>query len=336
MDIFGQMTDGEAVQMVEIAGGGLTARIMSWGAAVQDLRLKGHGAPLVLGFDQFDDYPAHSPYFGANAGRNVNRIRDGELVVDGKKYNLETNFLGRHNLHGGTNGIGTRNWTFVAVSKDEAVLEIRCPDGNMGFPGNLDVRCTYKCSAKGTLSVLFESVTDRPTVCNIAHHSYFNLVDGGRTDILGHQMQIMAQAYLPTDDDLIPDGRVLPVAGTAHDFRDLRAIRHVSGKVQTVYDNTWCLAAVRGPMRHAARVEALTTGLSLDVFTGEPGVQFYAGNTLPSGPAGLTGEPYFPFAGFCLETQGWPDSTHYPYFPSNILRPGEVLRQATEYRFSKR
>ena len=130
-----------------------------------------------------------------------------------RNINLETNFLGRHNLHGGTNGIGTRNWTFVAVSKDEAVLEIRCPDGNMGFPGNLDVRCTYKCSAKGTLSVLFESVTDRPTVCNIAHHSYFNLDDGGRTDILGHQMQIMAQAYCPPMTILFPMGECCRLRG---------------------------------------------------------------------------------------------------------------------------
>ncbi|MGB8817950.1 MAG: aldose epimerase family protein [Rhizobiaceae bacterium] len=335
MDIFGQTADGEPVQMVEIAGGGLSARIMSWGAVVQDLRLKGHGAPLVLGFDNFDDYPAHSPYFGANAGRNINRIRDGELVIDGKKYDLDKNFLGKHNLHGGTNGIGTRNWTFVAVSKDEAVLEIRCPDGNMGFPGNLDVRCTYRCSAKGTLSVLFESVTDKPTVCNIAHHSYFNLEDGGSTDILDHRMLILAQAYLPTDGDLIPDGRVLPVAGSTHDFRESRIIRHMSGKAQTVYDNTWCLSGARGPMRHAAHAEAPTTGVTLDVFTGEPGLQFYTGETMETGPAGLTGKPYFRYAGFCLETQGWPDSTHFPYFPSNILRPGEVMRQESEYRFSR-
>lgn len=336
MDIFGQTSDGEAVQIAEIAGGGLTARIMSWGAAVQDLRLKGHDAPLVLGFQEFADYPAHSAYFGSNPGRNVNRIRDGALVIDGRTYALEKNFRGRHTLHGGSNGIGTRNWTFVAVARDEAVLEIRCPDGNMGFPGNLDVRCTYRLSGKGVLSVLFESVTDKPTVCNIAHHSYFNLDDGGETDILGHRMQIFADGYLPTDEDLIPDGRVLPVGGTSHDFRDLRAIRHETGGKQTVYDNTWCLSAARGSMRQAAHVEAAHSGLALDVFTSEAGIQFYAGDTLPAGPAGLTGKTYFRHAGFCLETQGWPDSTHYPYFPSNVLRPGEVMRQETEYRFSKR
>lgn len=336
MDIFGQTGDGEAVQIVEIAGGGLTARIMSWGAAVQDLRLKGHNKPLVLGFSEFDHYSAHSPYFGSNAGRNINRIRNGELVIDGQTYALDKNFRDRHTLHGGRNGIGTRNWTFVAVTRDEAVLEIRCPDGNMGFPGNLDVRCTYRLSGKGTLSVRIESVTDKPTVCNIAHHSYFNLDDGGETGILDHRIQLFAEAYLPTDDDLIPDGRVLPVAGTPHDFSALRPIRHEIGGEQTVYDNTWCLSAARGAMRHAAHAEAAHSGVVLDVFTGEPGIQFYAGNTLPAGPAGLTGKPYFAHAGFCLETQGWPDSTHCSYFPSNILRPGEAMRQETEYRFSKR
>ena len=335
MDFAGNTSDGEPVQAVEIAGGGLTAHILSWGAVIQDLRLKGHSAPLVLGFPDFADYPEHSPYFGSNAGRNVNRVRNGELVIDGKTFALEKNFRGKHNLHSGTNGIGMRNWTFVAVAKDEAVLEIRCPDGNMGFPGNVDIRCTYRLSGKGTLSVLFEAVTDKPTVCNVAQHSYFNLEDGGATDILDHRVQILADAYLPADDDLIPDGRVLPVHGTSHDFSTLRPIRH-GGAMQTVYDNTWCLASVRGPVKHAVHVEAPASGLMLDCFTTEAGVHLYAGNTIPSGPAGLTGKPYFPFAGFCLETQGWPDSTHYPFFPSNILRPGEVMRQETEYRFSKR
>ncbi len=335
MDIFGQTVDGDAVQIVEISGGGLTAKIISWGAVVQDLRLKGHEAPLVLGFDNFDDYPVHPTYFGANVGRNVNRIRNGKLVIDGITYELEKNFRGKHNLHGGSQGIGSRNWTFVAVSRDEAVLEIRCADGNMGFPGNLDVRCTYRVSSKGVLSVILEAVSDKTTVCNLAHHSYFNLEDGGLSDILDHQMQIFADAYLPADEDLIPDGRVLPVKGTPHDFRELRAIRYEVSGTQIVYDNNWCVSAARGPMRTVARVSAPTSGISLDVATSEPGCQFYAGNTLPSGPNGLTGKPYFAYAGFCLETQLWPDATHYSYFPTTVLRPGEVSRQETEYRFTK-
>jgi aldose 1-epimerase len=335
MDIFGQTPDGDTVQVVEISGGGLTAKVMSWGAGIQDLRLKGHDVPLVLGFDRYEDYLNHSPYFGVNVGRVVNRIRNGELVIDGVTHQLEKNFRGRHNLHGGSAGVGTRNWTFVAVSKDEAVLEIRCADGNMGFPGNLDVRCTYRLSAKGVLSVVFEAVSDKATLCNLAHHSYFNLQDAGITDCLDHQVRIAADAYLPTDDDLIPDGRVLPVEGSDHDFRAARQIRREAAGAQVIYDNTWCIAPSRGPLRHAVHVDAPKSGIALDVFTTEAGAHFYAGNTIPVGPAGLSGKPYFPYAGFCIETQGWPDSSHYPYFPQDFLRPSETLRQETEYRFSK-
>ncbi len=336
MDIFGQTSGGETVQIVEISGGGLTAKVMSWGAGIQDLRLKGHAAPLVLGFSNFDDYLHHSPYFGVNVGRVVNRIRDGKLTIDGTTYQLEKNFRNRHNIHGGSQGVGTRNWTFVAVSKDEAVLEIRCPDGNMGFPGNVDIRCTYRLSGKGVLSVLLETVTDKPTICNLAHHSYFNLEDGGASSCLDHQMTIFADAYLPGDEDLIPDGRVLPVARSDHDFRAPRKIRREKNGAQVIYDNTWCVAPSRGALRHVVHAEAPKSGVKLDVFTTEAGAHLYAGNTIPEGPAGLSGKSYFPYSGSCIETQGWPDSSHYPYFPQDILRPGETLRQETEYRFSKK
>jgi aldose 1-epimerase len=335
MDIFGQTRDGETVQIVEINGGGLSAHVMSFGAGIQDLRLKGHSAPLVLGYPNFDDYLTHSPYFGVNVGRAVNRIRNGELVIDGVVHQLDKNFRGRHTLHGGSLGVSARNWTFVAVSKDEAVLEIRCADGNMGFPGNLDVRCTYRVSGKGVLSVVFEAVSDKPTICNLAHHSYFNLGDGGVSDCLDHQAMIAADAYLPADDDLIADGRVLPVTGTDYDFRELRAIARLAGGKQVLYDNTWCLASGRGELHYAARVHAPKSGVVMETYTSEAGLHFYAGNTIPAGPAGLAGKSYFPYAGFCLETQGWPDSSHYPYFPQDILRPGETLRQESEYRFSK-
>ncbi len=336
MEIFGQTRDNETVQIVEISGGGLTASVMSWGAGIQNLHLKGHNVPLVLGFSSFDDYLEHSPYFGVNAGRSINRIRDGKLVIDGVVHQVEKNYRGKHSLHGGSQGVGSRNWTFVAVSKDEAVLEIRCPDGNMGFPGNLDIRCTYRVSGKGILSVLFEAVTDKPTICNLAHHSYFNLDDGGLTECLDHQVKIVADAYLPTDEDLIPDGRVLPVEASDFDFRKLRPIRRKVGAKQVIYDNTWCVAPHRGPLRHVVHVEAAQSDVMLDVWTSEAGAHLYAGNTIPVGPAGISGTAYFPYAGFCIETQGWPDSSHYPYFPQDILRPGETLRQETEYRFSKR
>ncbi len=333
MDIFGHMPDGEPVGAVEISGGGLKAIVLSYGSLLQDLRLKGHGAPLVLGYGDFEDYLTHSPYLGANAGRSVNRIRDGVLKIDGKSFQLEKNFRGRHNLHGGTNGTGTRNWRFVAVSANEVVLEIRCPDGNMGFPGNLDVRATYRLPGKGVMSVTLEAVTDKPTICNLAHHSYFNLEDGGRTSILDHDMQINADAYLPVNGDLIPDGRVLPVAGTDFDFRTLRPVRRQENGAQVIYDNNFCISAARGPMREVALAMAPGSGIQMQCRSTEPGLQFYAGNTLARPAQSAGGVAFENYAGFCLETQLWPNACQYSYFPSPILRPGEVSTQTTEYRF---
>ncbi len=336
MDIFGTMPDGEPVGSVEIAGGGLKATILSYGSLLYDLRLKDHDAPLVLAYGDFADYLAHSPYLGANCGRSINRIRSGVLTIDGVTHQLEKNFLGQHNLHGGTNGIGTRNWTFAAVSNDEAVLEIRCPNGNMGFPGNLDIRATYRLSGKGILSITLEAVSDKPTLCNLSHHSYFNLEDGGRSSILDHALQINAAAYTPVDESLIPDGRVLPVAGTDFDFRQSRKIRRAQDGTQVVYDCNFCLSAARSEdLRLAARVQAPGSGIAMECWTGEPGVQFYAGNTMARPALSPGGFAYQAYSGFCLETQIWPNSPQYPYFPQAILRPGEISRQITQYRFSR-
>ena len=335
MDVFGHMPDGDPVGAVEIAGGGLKATILSYGSLLHDLRLKGHDVPLVLAYANFKDYLEHSPYLGANCGRSINRIRNGELTIDGKTFQLEKNFLGKHNLHGGTNGIGTRNWKFVAVSKDEAVLEIRCADGNMGFPGNLDVRATYRLSGKGVLSVILEAVTDKPTLCNLAHHTYFNLEDAGRTPILDHQLQINAQAYLPVDNALIPDGRVMPVAGTDFDFGKARAIRRERDGAQVIYDNNFCVSSGRGELRQVAVVQAPRSGVRMECWSGEPGLQFYAGNTMKRPALSPGGFAYDAYCGFCLETQIWPNSPENTYFPQAILRPGEVSTQITEYRFSR-
>jgi aldose 1-epimerase len=335
MDIFGHMPDGEPVGAVEIAGGGLKARILSYGSLLQDLRLKGHDAPLALGYADFKDYPAHSPYLGANCGRSINRIRNGRLTIDGEVVQLDRNFLGKHNLHGGKNGIGTMNWNFVAVSKDEAVLEVRCPDGNMGFPGNLDARATYRLTGKGVLSVTLEAVTDAPTVCNLAHHSYFNLNDGGRTSILDHELQINAAGYLPVDGELIPDGRVLPVAGTEFDFRQMRPIRREAAGKQIGYDLNYCVSAARGPLRHMASARSVESGVSMQCWSGEPGVQLYAGEGMARPALSPQGFAYEAYAGFCLEAQVWPGFAEYSYFPQAFLRPGETSVQVTEYRFSR-
>lgn len=335
MDIFGHMPDGEPVGAVEISGGGLKAAILSYGSLLHDIRLAGHNAPLVLGYADIKDHFPPSPYLGANCGRSINRIRDGKANIDGKAYQLDQNYLGKHNLHGGAIGISARNWTFVAVSKDEAVLEVRCPDGNMGFPGNLDVRATYRLPGRGVLSVTLEAVTDAPTICNLSHHSYFNLADGGRGSILDHELQVNAAAYLPVDSELIPDGRVLPVAGKEFDFRQMRPIRREKGGNQIGFDLNYCVAAARGALRHVASARSAASGVSMQCWSSEPGLQFYAGGGMARPALSPGGFAYDNFAGFCLEAQVWPGFAEYPYFPQAILRPGQTSSQVTEYRFSR-
>lgn len=334
-EIFGHTADGEAVHRLTLSGGGLTAQILTWGAAVQDLRLEGHEHPLVLGFRDFVDYPAHSPSFGAIPGRSANRIRNAEITLDGKTYTLDKNYLGKHNQHGGKEGTNKMVWEVVALGRDYAALTLDLPDGHMGFPGRLSIRCTYMLQPGGVLAVRLDGVTDKTTICNLTHHSYFNLDDGGLTDILDHQVMIGAEAYLPVDDELIPDGRILPVAHSTHDFRSFRPVRLEHNGVQVVYDNNYCLSAARMPMRWCATAKGAKSGVQLDVLTTEPGLQFYTGNKVAKPATGLTGKPYKAYAGMCFEAQVWPDSPNHPYFPQAILPAGEGCTQETHYRFTK-
>jgi aldose 1-epimerase len=203
---FGTTPEGETVHRVEISGGGITARILNWGAVVQDLRLAEHDAPLVLGFERFEDYPVHSAYFGAIAGRYANRLAGGRFTIEGQRHQADTNFLGKHTLHGGKKSIGKRLWRIAARGSDFVTLALTDLDGAMGFPGTLEIACTYRLKLPGTLSVELSATTDQATLCNLAHHSYFNLNDGGMNDVLGHRLMIAAQAYTPVDDELIPTG----------------------------------------------------------------------------------------------------------------------------------
>ncbi|QGA55657.1 aldose epimerase family protein [Brucella sp. 2280] len=334
-EIFGYAPDGQVVHRLTISNGPLTAKIINWGAAIQDLRMEGHPAPLVIGYRDFADYPAHSPHLGAIAGRSANRIRNARFDLDGTVYEVEPNFLGRHNLHGGSKGLGHHVWKITATGPDFVSLATVSPDGEMGFPGNLNVNCTYMLNADGTLIVRLEAVTDRPTICNLLHHSYFNLDDGGDGDVLDHQFKIAGDAYLPVDEALIPDGRVLPVKDTVFDFREFRSLRMQENGRQVEYDNNFCLAAARGPLRPCASVKAARSGIRLDISTTEPGIQLYAGNTMANDCIGLTGKPYGKHAGFCLEPQIWPGALEYPYFPQPILRPGDIYAQTSHFTFSR-
>ncbi len=335
-DLFGVAPGGEPVRRVTISGGGLTATFLSWGAVLQDLRLDGHAAPLTLGFERFEDYLKHINYFGAVAGRHANRIRDGRFTIDGAEYQIEPERPEAHGLHGGSGGYARRNWQIDDVGPDFLTLSLRDPDGTMGFPGTLDARCTYRLRAPGALSIVLSATTDRPTLCNLAHHAYFNLDDGGASDTLDHTLQIDADGYLPVDQELIPTGEVRPVADTVFDFRLPRRLGPAEGGEGLRYDNNFCLSAGRGPLRQAAVARGAVSGVEMQVWTTEPGLQFYAGHHLGPESAGLGGRRYLPFSGLCLEAQIWPDSPNWRHFPQALLRPGEVYRQETEFRFSLR
>jgi aldose 1-epimerase len=332
-DIFGIGADEETVTRVFLGGGGLTAQVLTWGAVIQDLRLDGHDAPLVLGFETMPDYLAYSPYFGATPGRNANRVADGRFSIDGREYQLERNENGVTHLHGGSDGIGSRNWTIVEHTDDRVVLSILDPDGRAGYPGNCTITATYRLKPGGVLSVLYETVTDKPTIANVCQHSYF-ILDGNET-AAAHDLQIAADAYLPTDDRQIPEGGPRDVTGTPFDFRKMKPMLQEENGRQVLFDHNFCLSDERVAMREVAHARSRESGVHLSVRTTEPGVQFYAACKLDVPVPGLEGRRYGPFSGFCLETQIWPDAINQKGFPKAILRPGEVLRQETEYMFSK-
>lgn len=327
---FGQTPDGETVHRVTLEGGGLTARIMTWGATLQELRLDGHAAPLTLGCPDFASYPA-SPYFGQTVGRHANRIADGRFTLDGVTHQLELNERGVSHLHGGSKGIAKRIWTIESHGSNHAVFSLIDPDGQSGYPGTARIEARYELLPGGCMALTYATVTDRPTLANIAHHSYFTLDDTGT--ILDHEVMIAADHYLPVDDNQIPTGEIRPVEGTDFDFREMRPIRREGPDGQVLYDHNFCLSAERGPMRSIALVRSLSSGVAMEVKSTEAGLQFYTGFKLKPAEPGLAGKPYGPSAGFCMETQSWPDSPNHAGFAGAILRPGEKLVQRTEHVF---
>ena len=330
---FGTLPSGDIVERIRLSGGGLTADVLTYGAIIQDLRLAGHAPPLVLGFEDLPSYLTHSPYFGATPGRNSNRIGGGRFAIDGTRYHLECNENGVTHLHGGSDCIARQNWRIVEQSESHVVLAIRDPDGRAGYPGNCDITCTYRLGDGGVLSVVYESVTDAPTIANLCQHSYFNL--DGAADAFSHEIRIAADHYLPVDERLIPTGEIRPVDGTAFDLRALTSLRIQTEGEKIGYDHNFCLSPDRVAKRPVALVQSATSSVSMEVRTTEPGVQFYTGFMMDVPVPGLEGRRYGPFAGFCLETQIWPDAVNHAGFPKAVLRPGEVLRQETDYVFRK-
>ena len=324
-EVWGRLPDGTEVLRVTLEGGGLTARFLTWGAVLQDLRLSGHAAPLVLGLERLEDYLGGAPYFGATVGRCANRIAEGRFTLDGRAVQLDVNH-GRHHLHGGRAGTGKLPWRLEGQDGRSLRLGLELPDGHMGYPGRLRIAAEFRLLEGAVLDIRYEAETDAPTLCNLAHHSYFSLQEGG---IGGHHLRIAAARYLPADAEALPAGGPAPVAGTALDFRTL----HEIGPGSRI-DHNFCLAAARRAITPVAWLHGPASALTLECRTTEPGLQVFDAHPLGAGCRGLDGQRLGAHAGLALEPQVWPDSPNRPDFPSAVLRPGETYRQHTQFAFS--
>jgi aldose 1-epimerase len=290
----------------------------------------------VLGFDRLDPYVGKNPYFGALIGRVGNRIAHGTFELDGKTYHLSKNDGGEKTLHGGKIGWDRRVWKATPMKGNDHVglqLDYVSPDGEEGFPGTVTARVVYSMNERNELRIDYSATTDKPTPINLTNHSYFNLRGAGNGDVLAHELQLLASQYTPVDAKLIPTGKIATVEGTPMDFRTPHAIGARIGQVDGGYDHNYVLDRPKNTeLSQAARAVDPESGRTMEVHTTQPGIQFYSGNFLNGSIAGLGGK-YIKHAGFCLETQHFPDSVHQPNFPSTILRPGEQYQHTTVYAF---
>jgi aldose 1-epimerase len=341
-DSFGKAPDGTAVVIYTIKNGGMEAKITNYGGIVTSLKVPDrHGkmADVVLGYDALDGYIAKSPFFGALIGRYGNRIGGAKFVLDGKTYSTPKNDSA-NTLHGGDKGFDKAVWKAKEIPHG-IELTLISPDGDEGFPGTLTTVVRYTLVGKD-LKIEYSATTDKDTVVNLTNHSYFNLKGQGEGDILKHELKLNAGRYTPVDGNLIPTGELAPVVGTPFDFGKLTAIgaRIDSDNDQIKkgkgYDHNWVLDSGGGKLAEAAEVYEPTTGRVMQVWTDQPGVQFYTGNFLDGTITGKGGKVYQHRAALCLETQHFPDSPNHPKFPSTELKPGQKYHTVTIYRFSAR
>lgn len=343
--VFGTLPDGREAHLYTFRNPrGSVLRFTDYGLIVTELHVpdrEGRPGNVVLGFDNLARYLQGHPFFGAVAGRFANRIARGRFTLDGKEYVLAVN-NGVNHLHGGKVGFDKRLWTAGPVrTTEESVscdLTYVSADGEEGYPGTLTVVVTYTLTRDDVWRIDYRATTDAPTILNLTNHSYFNLA--GKGDVLGHEIAIEADQVTEVDGGLIPTGRLLAVAGTALDFTRPSPIGHAgmkTGLTPQGYDHNFVLRHGGGRLGLAARVHEASTGRTLECHTDQPGMQLWTFNAEPAVEIVCTGGFRIgKHAGFCLETQHFPDSIHHPEFPSCVLRPGEVFSSRTEYRFGTR
>ncbi|HEY1788274.1 MAG TPA: aldose epimerase family protein [Verrucomicrobiae bacterium] len=344
---FGKTADGTPVEIYTLRNeNGMEARIMTYGGIIQSIMVpdrNGQFGDVTLGYDTLDGYLTNSPYFGALIGRYGNRIAKGHFTLDGQEYTLATNNV-PNSLHGGIKGFDKVVWTVAEAEVEDGNVELKLTylskDGEEGYPGNLQVTATYKLMAKdNALQLKFKATTDKDTVVNLTAHSYFNL-DGGGSVALKHIVYIDADKYTPVDSTLIPTGELAPVAGTPFDFRTPTAIGARIGddneqlKFGGGYDHNWVVNHPMGQLALDARVTDPANGRVFEIWSTEPGLQFYSGNFLDGTIKGKGGVVYPHRGTFVMEPQHFPDSPNQPNFPSTVLHPGEVYHNTIIYKFS--
>jgi aldose 1-epimerase len=341
---FGKTRDGRAVEIYTLTNAnGLEMHVITYGGIITSLKVPdrtGHLDDVVLGFDTLDGYLKDPPYFGALVGRYGNRIAKGQFTLNGATYKLATN-NGPNHLHGGVKGFDKVIWNAVPGDSADGVsvtLTRTSPDGEEGYPGNLQATVRYTLTDKNELAIEYRATTDKATPVNLTQHSYFNLAaDSG--DVLGHELTIHASRYTPVDATLIPTGELAPVQGTPFDFQKATAIGARIGadnaqlKNGGGYDHNWVLDRKGPGLQPAARLVDPKSGRTLEVATTEPGLQFYSGNFLDGSITGKGGRVYKHRTGLCLETQHYPDSPNHPSFPSTILQPGQTYSSKTVFTF---
>lgn len=344
---FGQAPDGTPVQLYTLRNSrGSEAQICTYGGIVTSLKVADkHGkfGDVVLGYDTLDGYIEKSPHFGCLVGRYGNRIAKGKFTLNGKEYTLAVNNP-PNSLHGGVKGFDKVVWKAkVLVSSTGPALELNytSKDGEEGFPGNLKVAATYTLTEDNALRLDFIATTDADTVCNLTHHSYFNFA--GKGEVLGHVVTIHADRFTPVDANMIPTGELRPVKGTPLDFTKPTSIgARINSDDEQIklgggYDHNWVVnQATPGQLTHAATVTEPTSGRVMEVWTTEPGIQFYTGNFLDGSITGKGGWTYQARNGFCFEPQHFPDSPNQPSFPTTVLKPGQTYQNTIIYKFSVR
>ena len=336
-NFFGSVDNDSVFQFTLKNEKGTEVKILNYGGTVTTILVADKNnqlADVVLGFDSLSGYTQKgNPYIGALVGRYANRIANARFTLDGKTYTLAANNNGNH-LHGGLKGFDKVVWHVDAATDNSLALSYNSKDGEEGYPGNLNVKVVYSLAADNSLKIDYTATTDKATPVNLTNHSYFNLSGGKDSTILDHELMLIADRYTEVNDNLIPTGKLPPVKGGPMDFTKSKRIGNDIGKVKGGYDHNWVLNKKGDDLEHIGTLYHPASGRLMEVYTTQPGVQFYTGNFLDGSLTGKGGKKYVQHSGLCLETQHFPDSPNQPSFPNAILKPGETFHQVTVYKFS--